>query len=83
MSLFDLELIRQVAEEQRKDLLRKAEQAKLVRLVKRNQGNHSSRRLGWFLARVGRLLVRLGRRLEQSDTAPPLPAQWPNAYRKD
>jgi hypothetical protein len=75
MSLFCLEVARQVAEEQRKDRLRKAEHAQLVWLVKRNQGSRLSGRLEWFLNRVGRLLVRLGRRLEQGGATSTLPSQ--------
>ena len=83
MSLFDLELIRQVVKEQIKDRLRKAEQAQLVRLAKRNQKRRSSRPMRWILRQVGRLLVWLGRRMQQSSAAPTLPAQWPNVYEKE
>lgn len=61
-------LLSQIAKERQRDLVRELEQARLVRLTRSTRGRRSRRWDGLF-ARVGRLLIVLGGRLQTRQRA--------------
>jgi hypothetical protein len=64
------EMAKQVAEEQRQDLLREAETYRLLRQAGIGRPSWPSRQVCWLLSRLGHVLVILGRRLERYEGSP-------------
>jgi hypothetical protein len=70
MILPTAEMAKQVAEEQRQDLLREAETYRLLRQAGIGRPGWSSRQVRWLLSSLGHVLVTLGRRLERYEGSP-------------
>jgi hypothetical protein len=70
MILPTAEMATQVAEEQRRDLLREAETYRLLRQAGIGRPGWSSRQVRWLLSSLGHVLVILGRRLERYEGSP-------------
>jgi hypothetical protein len=70
MILPNAEMAKQVAEEQRRDLLREAETYRLLRQAGLFRPGWLSREVCWLLSRLGHVLVILGRRLERYEASP-------------
>jgi hypothetical protein len=70
MILPNAEMAKQVAEEQRRDLLREAETYRLLRQAEIGRPGWLSRQICWLLSGLGHVLVILGRRLERYEASP-------------